>query len=80
MVSDFIVGQVYKICHIRKGTFKLLVKNNGHDDWLCGEIVEGETRTILPENEKGVGDNIRREDRFSAIEQLRSIISLFIKR
>lgn len=44
-------GEIYKVNHSRKGTFKLLVENQC-DTWVTGLITDGTAKAILQENER----------------------------
>ncbi len=51
------VGKTYKVTHARKGTFVVEVTGLS-PTWMTGVMVDGTTRTMMPENEKGAGEDV----------------------
>jgi hypothetical protein len=52
------IGKDYKINHRRKGTFNIRVTSI-NDEWVTGEIIDGKTKKMLPENSREKGEEIK---------------------
>ena len=67
---DMEIGKIYKVRHSRKGVFSLKVKSF-HEEWVVGEVYQGATRAMLPENVKLEGDPITvRKSFLTVIEEI----------
>jgi len=56
-MSKFEVGKTYRVAHSRKGRFTLKI-TGGDDEFVTGLMVEGTTRTLLPENRTYTGEEL----------------------
>lgn len=63
-------NKVYKVNHSRKGRFTMRTTDVSNDTWVTGEIVDGKTRTMLPENSRSEGETITVRKSFCKFEEI----------
>jgi len=63
-------NKVYKINHSRKGIFTMRMTDVSGDTWVTGEILNGATRTMLPENSKRKGEELTVRKSFCSFEEI----------
>ncbi|MCW5591017.1 MAG: hypothetical protein KIS74_02860 [Burkholderiales bacterium] len=63
------VGTTYRVDHTRKGRFTVRL-TRFDDTWATGVVVDGLAAALLPENERGVGEEVTFRRSFATFSEL----------